>query len=66
MSAFPVASQAVYVAAIKGDFQQVNALVAAGANLNVFNSSGDTLLDYIVDSLSRELSPFSGGCIRQR
>lgn len=64
MSAFPVANQAVYVAAIKGDFQQVNALVAAGANLNVFNGSGDTLLDYIVDSLAREPSPFSGDMLR--
>lgn len=64
MSAFPVAAQAVYVAVIKGDFQQVNALVAAGANLNVFNGSGDTLLDYIVDSLAREPSPFSGDMLR--
>ena len=64
MSAFPVASQAVYIAAIKGDFQQVNDLVAAGANLNVFNSSGDTLLDYIVDSLAREPSPFGGDMLR--
>lgn len=64
MSAFPVAAQAVYIAAIKGDFQQVNDLVAAGANLNVFNGSGDTLLDYIVDSLAREPSPFSGDMLR--
>lgn len=64
MSAFPIASQAVYVASIKGDFQQVNALVAAGANLNVFNGSGDTLLDYIVDSLAREPGPFNGDMLR--
>ena len=42
------ASQAVYEAAIRGDFHQVNALVAAGANLNVLNSDGDTLLEEVV------------------
>ena len=48
MGKFPGASQAVYEAAIRGDFHQVNALVAAGANLNVLNSDGDTLLEEVV------------------
>lgn len=48
MDKFSGASQAVYEAAIRGDFHQVNALVAAGANLNVLNSDGDTLLEEVV------------------
>ena len=48
MDKFSGASQAVYEAAIRGDFHQVNALVAAGANLNVLNSYGGTLLEEVV------------------
>ncbi|TBU78882.1 ankyrin repeat domain-containing protein [Phytopseudomonas daroniae] len=51
MKGFPAASQAVYDAAVQGDFAHVKELVATGAELNVTGRFGDTLLQEIVSSL---------------
>ena len=64
MGKFPGASQAVYEAAIRGDFHQVNALVAAGPNLNALNSTGDTLLHDIVFRLAEDQSQLCGDALR--
>ncbi|WPN49162.1 hypothetical protein [Pseudomonas sp. P8_241] len=64
MGKFPGASQAVYEAAIRGDFHQVNASVAAGANLNALNSNGDTLLQDMVFWLAEDQSQLCGEMLR--
>lgn len=64
MGKFPGASQAVYEAAIRGDVHQVNALVAAGANLNALNSNGDTLLQEMVFWLAEDQSQLCGEMLR--
>lgn len=64
MDKFSGASQAVYEAAIRGDFHQVNALVAAGANLNVLNSYGGTLLEEVVYWMDEDKRQLCGEMLR--
>ncbi|MGG3796033.1 hypothetical protein ABEU86_17365 [Pseudomonas paraversuta] len=64
MGKFSGASQAVCEAAIRDDFHQINALVAAGANLNALNSNGDTLLQEMVFWLAEDQSQLCGEMLR--
>lgn len=48
---FPAASRAVLEAARAGDFHRVEQLVKAGAELNVADSCGETLLEAIITRL---------------
>jgi hypothetical protein len=47
MDTFPTESQAVYDAVIRGDFEQVKARVEAGAALDIWDTSGESLLECI-------------------
>lgn len=47
MDMFPTDSQALYDAAIKGDFEQAQAIAESGAGLNVRAHSGESLLECI-------------------
>jgi hypothetical protein len=51
---FPFASEAVRWAAFAGDFNTVRRLVHEGADLNVFDRNGDSLLEVIVRGLLNE------------
>lgn len=52
MNPFPVNSQALYDAAISGDFAQVEALAASSDVLNVINGRGESLLESVTSYLA--------------